>query len=117
MGQNKAIHINADNLDLFLYINAKIIYVERYIRRQVESLYIDVMKYRCKLKKDLLKNTLAIASTQPDETCSNIPGSKSRRFGKRNTTKCTGVVSDVEEHRTNEQSAETITLNKGALAK
>lgn len=65
--RNNAIQTNADNLDMFLYINAKFIYVERYIRSQVQSLYFDVMLHRCKLEKEMLKNTLAIASTQPDE--------------------------------------------------
>lgn len=65
--KNNAIQTNADNLDIFLYVNAKMIYVERYIRYQVQSLYLDVMKHRCRLETELLKNTLAIASTQPDE--------------------------------------------------
>ncbi|XP_074114124.1 uncharacterized protein LOC141537176 [Cotesia typhae] len=56
-----------DNLDIFMYTNAKFVYVERYIRSQVQSLYLDVMKNKCKLEEEILKNTLSIASTQPDE--------------------------------------------------
>ncbi|CAD6223579.1 GSCOCG00013004001-RA-CDS, partial [Cotesia congregata] len=58
---------NPDNLDLFLYANAKFVYVEKYLRSQVQSLYLDVIKKRCMLEKEVLKNSLSIAATQPDE--------------------------------------------------
>lgn len=56
-----------NNLDIFMYVNAKFVYVERYIRSQVKSLYLDVIKNKCMLEKEILKNKLSIASTQPDE--------------------------------------------------
>ncbi|CAD6243041.1 GSCOCG00012645001-RA-CDS [Cotesia congregata] len=65
--KNNIVETDVDNLDIFVYVNAKFIYVERYLRSQTQSLYVDVIRKRCKLEKEMLKNTLSIASTQPDE--------------------------------------------------
>lgn len=54
-------------MGIFMYMNAKFVYVERYIRSQIQSLYLDVIKNKCKIEKEILKNTLSIALTQPDE--------------------------------------------------
>lgn len=65
--KNNIVKSNPDNLDIFLYVNAKFIYVERYLRSQVKTLYLEVLKKKCQLEREVLKNTLSIASTQPDE--------------------------------------------------
>jgi len=59
--------IPVNNLDIFTYVNSKFVYVEKHIRRQMTSLYYDVMRQRCELEKEVLRNTLSFATLQPDE--------------------------------------------------
>lgn len=56
-----------ENLDIFTYVNSKFVYVEKHIRRQMTSLYYNVVQQRCELEKQVLKNTLSFATIQPDE--------------------------------------------------
>ncbi|XP_015120589.1 uncharacterized protein LOC107043557 [Diachasma alloeum] len=65
--RNVAVSLNTDNMDLLMYVNAKFVYVERYIRSQVHGLYRDVLRHQCNLEREILRNSLAIASTMPDE--------------------------------------------------
>lgn len=60
---NKAI----ENVDMFAYINSKFIYVEKHIQTQMKYLYRDVLKQRCKLEQEVIKNALSIATHSPDE--------------------------------------------------
>lgn len=66
-GRNTIVDVKPDNMDMFLYVNAKFIYVERHVRSQLKTLYRDVMIHRCRMEKEVLKNSLAIASILPDE--------------------------------------------------
>lgn len=59
--------IPVNNLDIFTYVNSKFVYVEKHLRRQLNSLYQDVMRQRCELEREVLKNTLSFAILQPDE--------------------------------------------------
>jgi len=59
--------IPVNNLDIFTYVNSKFVYVEKHIRRQMTSLYYNVMQQRCELEKEVLRNTLSFATLQPDE--------------------------------------------------
>ncbi|APG78701.1 putative glycoprotein [Hubei odonate virus 11] len=59
----------ADSLDINLstYINAKFVYVERHLRANIETLYEDVMKFRCRVTRQTLTNLLSLASIDEDE--------------------------------------------------
>lgn len=59
--------IKTGSLDLFTYVNAKFIYVEKHIRTQMSKMYIDVTMNRCELERDLLKTQLSIARSRPSE--------------------------------------------------
>jgi len=59
--------IPVNNLDIFTYVNSKFVYVEKHIRRQMTSLYYNVMQQRCELEKEILRNTLSFVIFQPDE--------------------------------------------------
>lgn len=59
--------IAIDNLDIFSYVNSKFIYVEKHIRGQINSLYYNVMRQRCELEQEVIKNTLSFAALLPDE--------------------------------------------------
>ncbi|KMQ92400.1 hypothetical protein RF55_7621 [Lasius niger] len=55
------------NLDMFTYANSKFVYVERYIRDQITTLYQDIIMQKCELEKQVIQNTLSLASLLPDE--------------------------------------------------
>lgn len=62
----------AENISFFTYVNAKIVYVERFIRKQMKSLYHDVLYHKCILERKVLKNLLSLASIKPDEFAYNL---------------------------------------------
>ncbi|XP_043270285.1 uncharacterized protein [Venturia canescens] len=68
-GTSFAVHgkVSVANLDIFAYVNSKFLYVERHIRQQMKSLYHDVLKRQCDRERQILQNSLAIASQAPDE--------------------------------------------------
>lgn len=55
------------NLDMFTYINSKFVYVERHMRNQITSLYHDIILQKCELEKQVIQNTLSLATILPDE--------------------------------------------------
>lgn len=56
-----------DNLDIFAYVNSKFIYVEKHIRNQMTALYHDIVTQKCELERQVLQNTLSLATLLPDE--------------------------------------------------
>ncbi|KYN50093.1 hypothetical protein ALC62_00121 [Cyphomyrmex costatus] len=64
--------ITVDNLDIFLYVNSKFVYVEKHIKRQLTQLYRNLMEQKCALEKQVLQNALTLASIAPDETAYRI---------------------------------------------
>ena len=54
-------------MDLFTYINSKFVYVEKHIHTQLNNLYRDVVLQRCLLEQKVLKNSLSLATIQPDQ--------------------------------------------------
>lgn len=58
--------ITTEELDIFLYINAKIVYVERHIRRQIMSLCHHTRVRQCKIEKDVLSNALTLSTQFAD---------------------------------------------------
>lgn len=59
--------ISVENLDIFAYVNAKFVYVERHIRTEINRLYYDVVKQNCEIERQVLKTTLSLATQAPDE--------------------------------------------------
>ena len=55
------------NLDIFAYVNSKFLYVEKYIRGQLNRLYYDVLKSKCELERKVIINALSIATINPAE--------------------------------------------------
>ncbi|KYM97148.1 hypothetical protein ALC62_12176, partial [Cyphomyrmex costatus] len=64
--------ITVDNLDIFLYVNSKFVYVEKHIKKQLTQLYRNLMEQKCALEKQVLQNALTLASIAPDETAYRI---------------------------------------------
>lgn len=84
-----------ENMDIFTYVNSKFVYVERHIRTQLNQLYTDVLKQRCDLERQVLKNALSLAMQAPDDFAYQImrgPGYMSTLSGEVvHITKCTPV--------------------------
>lgn len=59
--------ISLTNMDIFAYVNAKLIYVVKDIGNQITNLYNNVMKQECEIEKRVLRNTLGFASFAPAE--------------------------------------------------
>lgn len=66
--------IATEDIDLMTYVNSKLIYVEKHIKRQIEKLYHDVMWHKCELERKVLANTLSIGHTRPDEFAYQLLG-------------------------------------------
>lgn len=49
------------NIDLIVYINSKFIWTERHIRKELNTIYIDVLTKICETERDLLQTQLSIA--------------------------------------------------------
>lgn len=58
--------VSPKEMDVFIYVNSKFVYVEKHIRRQLKDLFRDIMKHRCELEQKVLRNSLSIASMSPD---------------------------------------------------
>lgn len=52
---------------MFAYTNSKFVYMERHMRSQINTLYQDVIMQRCELEKQVIQNTLSLATILPDE--------------------------------------------------
>ena len=59
--------IKTHDLDLFNYINSKFVYTEKVTKREVKSLYFDVITKRCELERKVLQNSLTLAIINPDQ--------------------------------------------------
>ncbi|CAD6215398.1 GSCOCG00011183001-RA-CDS [Cotesia congregata] len=46
--------IKTEDMDIFAYINSKFIYIEKFIRQQLQNLYHDVQVRRCELERSVL---------------------------------------------------------------
>ena len=64
--------LSVSNMDMFAYVNSKFVYVEKFIRIQLQQLYRDVITQKCTLEKQTLRNALSIASQAPDEFAYNL---------------------------------------------
>lgn len=55
-----------ENLDAFIYINSKFVYMEKHLKTQIRDLYQNVIMQKCKLEQQILKNALSLANIRPD---------------------------------------------------
>ncbi|XP_077279178.1 uncharacterized protein LOC143906797 [Temnothorax americanus] len=92
-----------ENIDIFAYVNSKFVYVERHIRTQMNRLYTDVLKQRCNLERQVMKNALSLAMHAPDDFAYQImkgPGYMAVISGKVvHITKCTPVEVKIRQTR------------------
>lgn len=58
---------NSKNLDLLTYVNAKFVYVERHIKSQIQTLYLNLVHKKCELERDVIQMQLAVAHHHPSE--------------------------------------------------
>lgn len=92
-----------ENLDLFTYMNSKFVYVERHVKNQMTALYHDIMTQKCELERQVLQNTLSLATIMPDEFAFRLmksPGYMAVTAGEVvHVLKC--IATDVSLRRTN----------------
>lgn len=69
-GEGQVFHpstvILTQNTDMILYVNSKFLYVEQSYKRNLHTLYIDVVHRRCLMHREILKNRLLLAPVVPD---------------------------------------------------
>lgn len=64
--------IPTSNLDLFTYINAKFLYVERHLRTQLIQLYKDTVTQKCRLEQQVIKNMMSIINIAPEDVANTL---------------------------------------------
>lgn len=57
--------IDAHNMDIFLYVNAKFTHSEQHMRRGLSKMYEIIVKEQCETKRQLLKTQLSVATIDP----------------------------------------------------
>lgn len=60
------------NMDIFTYVNSKLVYVEKHVSREMTSLYIAVQNQRCELERQVLRNLLNLAIIAPEQFAYNF---------------------------------------------
>ena len=48
--------VPVNNLDIFTYVNFKFVYVEKHLKRRILQLYKDIMRQKCDIENQVLKN-------------------------------------------------------------
>lgn len=56
-----------ENIDIFAYVNTKIVYLEQHLKKEIIDLYNNVIQQQCELEKLILHNTLTMAPVSPAE--------------------------------------------------
>lgn len=59
--------IDVNNLDMFLYMNSKFVYIERHFKTQLEILYSNLQNQICMQNYQLLNQLLSLAYISPEE--------------------------------------------------
>ncbi|XP_074102027.1 uncharacterized protein LOC141529420 [Cotesia typhae] len=54
-------------MDIFAYVNSKVVYLEKHLRKEIVASYNDAIKQQCELEKIVRRNSLALASIAPAE--------------------------------------------------
>ena len=64
---SKVSKLAVQNMNIFSYVNTKIVYLEKHFRKQIVSLYNNVMMDQCNLYNDLLRSQLALQTNKPGD--------------------------------------------------
>lgn len=59
--------LSVHNTDLFSYVNSKFVYLEKHLRRQLTSMYSDLIFQKCKIEQEVLQQRLTMASISLQE--------------------------------------------------
>ncbi|XP_046587861.1 uncharacterized protein LOC124293010 [Neodiprion lecontei] len=96
--------ITVRNMDIFTYVNSKLIYLERHVRNQIIALYNDAILQQCELENKVLHTALSTAPLAPAEFAFHLmkqPGYIAYIAGEVvRVAKCVPV--DVRTRKTNE---------------
>lgn len=57
--------VDTRNLNLFTYVNSKMVYSEKHIRGEMDRLYLDLLTKICETERDLLRTQLNFAKMDP----------------------------------------------------
>ncbi|KAL7296790.1 hypothetical protein TKK_0010193 [Trichogramma kaykai] len=68
--------VAAANVDIFAFINAKALFLEKNLKKQMKEMYEMLVLQRCKLERKVIENTLAIATLQLSELAYQILGER-----------------------------------------
>ncbi|CAB0041317.1 unnamed protein product [Trichogramma brassicae] len=68
--------VAAANVDIFAFINAEALFLEKHLKKQMKEMYETLVLQRCKLERKVIENALAIATLQPSELAYQIPGER-----------------------------------------
>ncbi|KAL7295021.1 hypothetical protein TKK_0011624 [Trichogramma kaykai] len=64
------------NVDIFAFINAKALFLEKHLKGQMKKMYDALMLDRCNLERKVIENALAIDTLQPSELAYQILGER-----------------------------------------
>ncbi|XP_076230297.1 uncharacterized protein LOC143176703 isoform X2 [Nomia melanderi] len=95
--------MSTDNLDLFTYVNAKFIYVEKHIKTQIIQLYKDTVTQKCRLEQQITQNMLSLIQAAPDDVATILakgPGHLAIQAGEAiHLVKCVPVTVTLRKTR------------------
>lgn len=66
--------ISTENVDLMAYVNSKLLFVETHFKRQLRSMYLDLIQQKCQLERKVIANTLSTAASNPDDFAYRLTG-------------------------------------------
>lgn len=58
---------NTYNLDLFTYMNSKLVYLERHLRNQIIGMHKSIIKNQCESNQEILRTQLSLAYSSPND--------------------------------------------------
>lgn len=64
--------IPVNNLDIFTYVNSKFIYVEKHLKTQITQLYKDIIRQKCEIENQVLKNALSMIHVSPEDVATTV---------------------------------------------
>lgn len=63
----KNYRVNIKDISLTAYFNTKLMYISHHLKIEINTLYKDIITQRCKLERQVIKNSLSQSSLNPDE--------------------------------------------------
>ena len=64
--------VPVNNLDIYTYINSKFNYVVKHLKTQIVQLYKDIVRQKCDIENQVLKNALALIHVAPEDVATAI---------------------------------------------